>query len=149
MSSKNIIIELIKKGKPFVEIRRTVNCDSSEYYFALDELIKEDNINSIMHDLVRNLPEDIFFFRKEFEKLYHALTGEYLPSSYSINKIVKPIYESGHRKILFKILKAMAERGIKEYKKMQEDYPTLKDEIDERIEKLKEVIEKLNKLMET
>ncbi len=66
-----------------------------------------------------------------------------------MGKIIERIYKNGHRKILFKILKAMAERGMEEFEKMQEDYPTLKDEIGERIGKLKEIIEKLDKLMET
>ena len=43
----------------------------------------------------------------------------------------------------------MTERGVKEFEKMQEDYPTLKEEIGERIKKLKKVIGKLNKLIET
>ena len=147
--SKKEIIELIKRGKSITEIRKNFGGIPSDYNSALRELIKEDNVESIMDDLARNLPQHIFFFRRELEKLYHASTGEYLPSSYSIGKIIERIYENGHRKVLFKILKAMVERGIKEFEKMQEDYPSLKNEIDERIGKLKEVIEKLNKLMET
>jgi hypothetical protein len=43
----------------------------------------------------------------------------------------------------------MTERGVKEFEKMQEDYPTLKYKLGERLGKLKGIIEKLDKLMET
>jgi hypothetical protein len=65
-----------------------------------------------------------------------------------MDKIIEYIYKNGYRKILFKI-QAMTERGVKEFEKMQEDYPTLKDKIGERLGKLKGIIEKLDKLMET
>ena len=99
MCSRKELIELIKMGKSIVDIMRTFNSVPPEYYSALAELIKEDNVNSIMDDLARNLPQHIFF-RGELEMLYHASTGEYLPSSYSIGKIIERIYEDGHRKIL-------------------------------------------------
>lgn len=145
---KEKIIEFIKSGKSTSEIIRIFNGElPSEYFSALRELINQDRVEDIVRRLVKNLPEDInISFRDELEKLYHALTTEYIPSSLSIRKIIERIYENGHRYVLFKILRALAERGIKEYEKLQETYPTLKNEINERIEELKNIIKELKKL---
>jgi len=95
-----------KIGKSISEIIKLFNGElPSEYFSALRELINQDKIETVVGRLARNLPEDISF-RDELEKLYHALTKEYLPSSFSIRKVIERIYENGHRYVLFKILGA-------------------------------------------
>ncbi len=146
MISENEIIELIKKGYSYIDIKRQFNIDYLVYDSALRKLIKKDNIEEIISKLASNLPESVFF-RGELEKLYHALTKLYIPSSYSISKVIERIYMEGNRNILLKILKAMAmDLGIKYYERMIEAYPSLEKDFKRRMEELIKVIREIDDL---
>ncbi len=142
MKSETEIIELIKSGKSISEIIKLSGGIPAEYYSALRDLIQQDNVRAIMNKLAKNLPPHIFF-RGELERLYHALTGKYIPSSYSIRKVIELIYENGDRSVLFKILRALAERGISELKNLQKNYPTLKNDLNRGIEELTSIIKEI------
>ena len=85
------------------------------------------------------LPKSIVF-RQELEKLYHTMSGQYLPTSFSLAEAIKRIYDNGHQDILKRILIAICERGIREFEAQVETYPTLKNEIRKRIDDLNQFI---------
>ena len=88
------------------------------------------------------LPESINF-RGELEELYYTLTGEYIPSSFSLSKAIERIYRNDHQEILKKILITIAEKGKREFKRLQNDYPSLKVDIEKRIQSLDKFINRI------
>lgn len=101
--------------------------------------------NEQMYELVNRklfLPEAIFLLN-ELEELYHTITGKYIPSSFNLKKAIKRVYENNHQDVLKKILIAIAERGIKEFKIQQDNYPSLRDDIEKRVNELNEFIKTL------
>lgn len=103
----------------------------------------------ILKDLFYNLPTNPFsemLPQAELEGLFYIKTGEYLPQG--LNEKTEKIITSGKEKEYMEVLIAMAERRLKQYTKKRNVYPSMKNDLNKKIEGIRKYIHNLKKLKE-
>ncbi len=85
-------------------------------------------------------------FRFDFDPLFHTLSGQYIPSSFSMFKAFERAYDDD-KKAFKKALIAVIEKGNKYLQAEIEASPSLKEDFLQKIQKNKESIEKIKGLL--
>jgi len=103
-------------------------------------MISEEDLDKLMHTKLK-LPRSIDL-RDEFLSLYQVKTGQ-TPES-SVYRTIKRAYEEGRPKDVIAVLKAITEKGRREYRKLSKQYPSMKMEFKARIKDLQDFLIALN-----
>jgi len=100
------------------------------------KMISEEDLGRLM-DTKLKLPRSIDV-RDEFLSLYQVKTGRI--SEDSVYQTIKRAYKEGRPEDVVIVLKAIAERGIREYQRQFEQYPSMKQEFEARIKDLQDFL---------